>query len=129
MNDDSILRTASCVCGSLSVECRGEPAAVSLCHCRDCQRRTGSAFGIAAFFPREQVRVEGRRSIFTRSGETGGAFSFYFCPECGNTVYWETSARPHLVAVATGAFADPDFPAPGREHYTEHRHPWLQTDF
>lgn len=49
------LREAACQCGRLVIRCSGEPAAVSLCHCLDCQRRTGSVFGVGAFFAREQI--------------------------------------------------------------------------
>ena len=49
--------TASCHCGKLVLTCTGEPAKVSLCHCFDCQRRTGSLFSVAAFFPRDRVEL------------------------------------------------------------------------
>jgi hypothetical protein len=119
-------RTAACSCGYLSVECAAEPASVSLCHCLDCQRRTGSAFGIAAFYPRDAVRVRGESSRFARKTEEGFEFSFHFCPRCGSTVYWESSRKPGYVAVAAGAFADPAFPAPAKAHFAEHQHPWLR---
>jgi hypothetical protein len=50
-------RFASCTCGRLQLGCHGEPSRVSICHCVDCQRRTGSVFGIAAFFDRGSVSV------------------------------------------------------------------------
>ena len=59
-------RFAACVCGQLTVSCTGEPAQVSLCHCLACQRRTGSTYGIAAFFPRESVVVAGDAKAYTR---------------------------------------------------------------
>lgn len=46
-------RVAPCVCGQLTASSSGDSALVSLCHCLVCQRRTGSTYGIAAFFPRE----------------------------------------------------------------------------
>jgi hypothetical protein len=99
---------------------------VSLCHCLDCQRRTGSTYGIAAFFPRTAVGVEGRRTSFTRPSESGYAVTFHFCPGCGSTVFWEPSRLPDVVAVASGAFADPSFPAPTQSVWNERRHPWVQ---
>jgi hypothetical protein len=123
---ETAVRIASCVCGRLEAECLAEPASVSLCNCLDCQRRTGSAFGIAAFFARDAVRVRGESGCFARTSESGDAFSFHFCLHCGTTVYWETGLKPDLVAVAAGAFADPAFPAPSRTHFDQHRHPWLR---
>lgn len=118
-------RSASCVCGSLQVECAGEPEMVSLCHCLDCQRRTGSAFGIAAFFAADRVRVRGDSSRFSTTSAEGFRFDFSFCPNCGATVFWETERKPGIVVVAAGAFADPGFNAPTQSAFAEHQHPWL----
>lgn len=119
-------RIAACACGQLRAECRGEPRLVALCHCLDCQRRTGSAFGIAAFYGREDVSVEGRASTCTRRGDSGYALRFHFCPDCGSTVFWEPERRPGDLAVAVGAFADPGFPAPGKIVFYHRRHPWVR---
>lgn len=107
---------------------RGQPARVGLCHCLACQRRTGSAFGVAAFFPRDQVKgVEGPRATWVRTAETGAALTFHFCPTCGSTVFWERDSRPNMLIVALGAFADPEFPGPNVVVWTDCRHPWLDT--
>jgi hypothetical protein len=118
-------RTASCACGQLRIACLGEPQKVSLCHCLDCQRRTGSTYGIAAFFPRERVRAEGRASRYERSSDSGHAVAFHFCPDCGSTVFWEPERKPEAIAVAVGSFADPSFPAPTQSVWSERRHPWV----
>lgn len=118
-------RHAHCSCGALSLICAGDPVSVSLCHCRECQRRTGSTYGIAAFFPRENVRVQGRTAAYRRQADSGYAVTQHFCPGCGSTVFWEPARKPDMIAVAVGAFADPDFPAPGKQVYTEHRHRWV----
>ena len=51
--------------------------------------------------------------------------TFYFCPTCGSTVYWEDKGFPGYVAVAIGNFADPNFPAPNIAVREESRHPWI----
>ena len=116
---------AACVCEQLTVSCSGDPAHVSLCHCLACQRRTGSTYGIAAFYPRENVRMAGDATAYTRQSDSGYPVTFYFCPHCGSTVYWKADRKPEMVAVAVGAFADPAFPAPSQAVYAEHRHGWL----
>lgn len=116
---------ASCACGQLTVVCRGEPVKVSLCHCLACQRRTGSAFGLAAFFPREAVTPSSPASQYTRASDGGFAVTFYFCPDCGSSVYWEPQRLPAMIAVAVGAFADPAFPAPTQAVNEHSRHPWV----
>jgi hypothetical protein len=117
-------RLATCVCGQLIVSCSGDPAQVSLCHCLACQRRTGSTYGIGAFFARETIIVAGDSKAYTRSSDSGYPVTFHFCPHCGTTVYWKPDRKPEMVAVV-GAFADPMFPAPSQAVYAEHRHRWV----
>jgi hypothetical protein len=77
-------RTAHCCCGALRVEASADPDVVGVCHCGECQRRTGSVFGVVAFFKKEHVfarkapqksmSVTGRRGessecIFARHAE------------------------------------------------------------
>lgn len=120
------VRPARCHCGDLELACSGEPAKVSLCHCLDCQRRTGSAFSIAAFYAREQVRVvRGTPGVYERSSASGHPVRFHFCPRCGSSVWWEPQRMPDLTGVAVGAFADPDFPRPQQAVWTRDRHAWL----
>lgn len=121
-----ISRTASCSCGRLSATCPGEPVSVSRCYCRECQRRTGSAYGIAAFFEASKVRISGESMEFTRPADGGHSVTFHFCPECGSSVFWFPSRKPDRIAVASGAFADPTFPGPTKSVYTEHKQNWLK---
>jgi hypothetical protein len=116
---------AACVCEQLTVSCSGDPAQVSLCHCLACQRRTGSTYRIAAFYPRKNVRVADDATAYTRQSDSGYPVTFYFCPNCGSTVYWSPDRKPDIVAVAVGAFADPAFPAPSQASYAEYRHSWV----
>jgi hypothetical protein len=120
-------RIAACVCGQLTASCSGDPAQVSLCHCLACQRRTGSTYGIAAFYPSENVTVAGDDKAYSRSSDSGHPVTFHFCPHCGSTVYWKPARKPEMVAVAVGAFADPAFPAPSQAVYAQHRHRWVAT--
>lgn len=118
-------RTAACSCGQLRITCAGEPVRLSMCHCLECQKRTGSPFGVQARFDRRQITAEGRATEFERVGDEGNRITFRFCPTCGSTVYWTLSGFPDLVAVAAGNFAERDFPAPRISVYERRRHPWV----
>jgi len=63
-------RIARCCCGSLRAEAAGEPAVVLACHCTECQRRTGSPFGVGTYFRKEQVRTEGPSKVYERGSVT-----------------------------------------------------------
>jgi hypothetical protein len=123
-----VLRTASCACGALKAHCRGEPARVSVCHCLDCQRRTGSAFSAQATFSEEQVSLQGEAREFTRHGDEGYWGRFSFCPTCGGTVWYRIERRPGMVSVPLGGFADPAFPEPRFSVWEARRHPWVRIE-
>jgi len=57
-------RIAECHCGTLKVIASGEPERVYLCHCRACQRRTGTAFHFGTSWLKGQVRIEGAAKIY-----------------------------------------------------------------
>ena len=121
-----MIRAAACHCGALSLACEGEPRKISMCHCRDCQRRTGSAFSVAVFYEREKVHIEnGPTGSFERASASGFPVRFHFCARCGANVYWEAARLPALIGVAIGAFADPDFPCPEQSVWTRDKHHWL----
>jgi hypothetical protein len=120
------VREAACSCGQLRLSVEGDPVRVSVCHCLACQRRTGSAFGFQARFPRERVHIEGRSTEFVRrADDDGDPRSFHFCPHCGATVYYVLASAPDVVAVPVGAFADPSFPRPLFSVWESRRHAWV----
>jgi hypothetical protein len=119
-------REAVCHCGNLRLRCCGEPAKISLCHCFDCQRRTGSSFSIAVFYPRTAVEiVHGEGKAFRRPSASGSDVTFHFCPDCGSNLWWEPERLPDRVGVAAGSFADPDFPMPEQAVWAEEKQRWL----
>jgi hypothetical protein len=120
-------REAACHCGQLRLEVAGDPLAVSICNCLDCQRRTGSAFGTQAGVKADQVQVLGRFSDFTRVSEEADRKEhvFHFCPTCGSQVFYTEPSEPGLVVVSVGSFADPTFPPPTESGYDSRRHPWV----
>jgi hypothetical protein len=120
------VRTAKCHCGALSLVCEGPPTKVSLCHCDDCQRRTGSAFSIAAFYLRTNIHHEGTVPLtWERSSASGFPVLFHFCGRCGTNLYWEPRRMPDLIGVAVGAFADPNFPMPEQAVRAREKLAWV----
>jgi hypothetical protein len=119
-------RRAECSCGQLAAICTGEPVRVSVCHCLDCKRRTGSAFSTNARFRDDAVTIEGQAKEYTRISDAGSRVTYSFCPDCGTTVHYRIDAQPGLTAIPVGAFADLDFPAPFLSFYHQsRRYPWV----
>lgn len=120
----TITRTATCRCGQLRAICAGEPVRVSVCHCFDCQRRSGSAFATQARWPDGQVSLQGRAETWVRTADSGHRATYRFCPVCGSTVTYVIEGWPNVTAVPVGAFADPTFPGPKFSVYEHRQHAW-----
>jgi hypothetical protein len=101
-------RLAKCACGSVSVSVSGEPVAHSVCHCNNCKKRTGSAFGISAYFPKQAMAsVKGEMNVYAfHNASRNEDQQRHFCSKCGTTVYWFASTLPDVVGIAGGCFAD-----------------------
>jgi len=119
-------RTAHCTCGRVTVVCSEEPVRTSICHCRACQRRTGSAFGVQARFAEDAVTVQGETSEYVRIGDGGARVTFRFCPTCSDTVCYTLDVFEGWLIVPVGLFADRDFPGPTASVYEDRQHPWLE---
>jgi len=104
------IHQGGCACGAVRYETRGQPFPVGICHCRYCQTRTGSAFGVSAFFDDDQITItRGELREYSFDTESGGAVTNRFCPKCGTTVLEEISMRPNRTSVAAGTFDPPTF--------------------
>ena len=121
-------RTASCRCGQLKATVTGEPVRVSVCHCLNCKKRSGSAFAVQARWPDDQVRIEGQsKSWSTRWADTGNPATFHFCPECGSDLYYEIDGKfDGLIAIPLGAFDDPYFGSPEYSVWEQRKHEWVE---
>jgi hypothetical protein len=124
-------RTASCRCGQLRATVTGEPVRVSVCHCLDCKKRSGSAFAAQARWSRDNVRIEGESKAFVKVADSGNRATFHFCPECGSDVFYEIDGKyddkfNDLIAIPLGAFDDPFFLAPAFSVWESRKHDWLE---
>jgi hypothetical protein len=118
-------RTASCLCGQLTLRCSEEPIRVAACHCLSCQKADGSTYNVAAFFRLEDIEIIGVDIAYSRSSDSGYEVSLRFCPTCGSTVWYQSARKPEWIAVPVGGFGDPSFPPPAHQVYEEYRHPWV----
>lgn len=116
---------AECQCGELAADVAAKAEQVVACHCRACQRRSGSPFGVIAYFDAADVTLHGAAHAFSRVGNSGQPFTSYFCPQCGTTVWVRSGGKPDAIGIPVGTFADPAFPAPIRSVWEETQHHWV----
>jgi hypothetical protein len=115
---------AVCQCGALRLEAKSDPDFVVVCNCVQCQRRTGSSFGVGVYFRNDAVSVEGNPSDWTREAPAGGWLTNHFCPTCGTNLFWSLGMRPDHVGVALGCLTTPA-PEPSRVIWTSEKHDWV----
>ena len=120
------VRTATCRCGQLRAECTGDPVRISVCHCLECQKRSGSAFATQARWPDAQVKIVGDYKTWQRIADSGARVTYRFCPNCGSTLAYVIQNWPGVTAIPVGAFADPKFPPPQHSVYENRQHAWAQ---
>ena len=116
---------ASCRCGGLGATATGVPVRISICHCRDCQKRSGSAFSAQVRFADGDVSVTGAAQTWRTTGDSGRWAEFDRCRVCGDTVTYRIEALPGLTAIPLGAFDDPDFFVPAHSVWENRKHRWL----
>ena len=108
------VRRAACRCGQIRIVCTGEPIRVSVCHCRECKARSGSAFAAQVRFPAEQVRID-----------SGNTADFFFCGTCGSGVWYRARPYHDAYAVPLGNFEPGHDFVPEYSVYEERKEPWV----
>jgi len=115
-----------CLCGAVRYAAEADPAFVCVCHCRDCQKFTGSAFAILVGVPQTALEIQGVMKTFTSPADSGKPIVRHFCPECGSSIAEEPSNQPGLVIVNAGTLDDPASVTPVAEIYCDRSLPWVQ---
>jgi len=119
--------TGGCLCGRVCYTVTGEPAFSGLCHCRNCQRYTGSAFEALIAFPAASVSVQGELKTYDDTGDSGQPVHRHFCPNCGSGVVNEVDVLPGVMIVLAGTLDDPAAFKPTMDVYWSSAQPWVHT--
>ena len=114
-----------CLCGKVRYSAEADPAFVGLCHCKNCQRVSGTAFASVVALPKPALKLQGELKTFTDRGDSGKAMLRRFCPECGSSVVDEAEAMPNMVMILIGTLDDASWVKPTMEIYLDSAQPWV----
>ncbi len=115
-----------CQCGGIRYEVRGAPQQVVVCHCTDCQRQSGSAFGMTLVVKEENFRLtQGEPKTFASKSDAGRPKLGAFCPECGTRIYHKPQWRKGTVSVKPGTLDDTSMLKPDIHIWTGSKQPWI----
>jgi hypothetical protein len=121
---DNPFATGRCQCGAVSFALAAPPVTMGQCHCRDCQRTTGTGHISNARFKREDVSISGETRTFAVKADSGNINTRHFCPTCGSRLFGENSARPGFMNVTVGTIDDTSWFEPQWVFYKKRQPMW-----
>jgi len=117
-----------CSCAAVRYQLTASPLIVHACHCRDCQRITGSGFVINIWIEKQFVKTNGGAlKSFTLKGGTGKNHEVFFCENCGTYVWSRYHVAPgDALFVRAGTLDKPDAIKPDVHIFTRSKLPWVK---
>jgi hypothetical protein len=101
------------------------PLAVLMCHCRNCQQRTGSAFSLSMLTWRRDFAVTSGETLWRDlPGGSGALHRQHICPDCFTRTHTEMLAHHYVINVRPGTLDDPAIAAPIAQLWTSLAHRW-----
>jgi hypothetical protein len=120
--------TGGCACRAIRYRVTEKPLIVHACHCRDCQRHTGSAFVINLWIERDFVETdESRLQRYRLTAGSGNSHDVYYCPDCGTRLWSQFEAVPgDTIMLRAGTLDDPASVVPDVHIFTRSKLPWVR---
>src|SRR5437879_5987974 len=119
--------TGGCACGAIRYECNAEPITMFNCHCRDCQRATGSAFSAVVYVPAKPFKItKGSPRYYNTTSEMVGHNKRGFCPECGSRLFGGITDEGQ--GITASSLDDPSLFKPRVHIWTSDAQPWDHMD-
>jgi hypothetical protein len=116
--------TGRCQCGAISFTVAAPHVTMGQCHCKDCQRVSGTGHMSLARFRREDVTITGETKSFAVKADSGNINTRHFCPDCGSRLFGENSAFPGMINVTAGSVDDNSWFSTQRVLYKKTQPAW-----
>ena len=116
-----------CTCRGVRYRVTAPPMMVHCCHCRWCQRETGSAFVINAIVETSALEVTGETQMVDTPSQSGRGQKIVRCPKCLVAVWSHYSRRGTALAfIRVGTLDNPDAVPPDVHIFTSSKQPWVR---
>jgi len=116
--------TGSCLCGQVQYTANTDPAIIAVCHCKNCQRQTGTAFSVIVGIPKSALSIQGKLKRFSDTGDSGQTVDRNFCPECGSPIISNVAVMPELTFIKAGTLDDTSWLDPRMHIYCDSAQRW-----
>lgn len=117
-----------CLCGSIRYTIKSNPLLVAQCHCRNCQKQSGSAFSVNLMLPEKDLDLKGTLKVYAdRKTTSGKPVHRGFCPECGSPIKSDVASIQGYVFVKAGTLDDLMWTwlKPTTQIFCDSRQPWM----
>jgi hypothetical protein len=128
MTDESFPAEGGCTCGEVRYRLMSGPLIVHACHCRWCQRETGTAFATNAMIEADRVELlKGAPEMIDTPSLSGKGQKIWRCPTCRIAV-WSNypGAGDRVNFVRVGTLDNPDLLPPDIHIFTMSKQPWVR---
>jgi hypothetical protein len=116
-----------CACGAARYRLMSAPMFVHCCHCRDCQRQTGSAFVINALIETDRIALlSGDLEPSAVPTDSGRPHEIHRCRACRTALWSDYGGRPALRFVRVGTLDDPTALTPDVHIFTRSKLAWVE---
>ena len=95
-----------CLCGNVSYSVEGEPVMNFLCHCKNCQKQSGSAFSINLIYPKSHFKLLRELSKYVATSKLGRKVLRHFCSNSGSPIFSSQPHMPGIVVLKVGTLDD-----------------------
>jgi len=113
-----------CLCGAVRYQAEGQALYAVFCHCRDCQRSSGTGHVPVMGMPKSAFTVRGETKSYAVRHTSGRSSIRHFCPTCGSLLFGTTEIAPEAVSVYAGTLDDPSLFRPAAVMFKRDRHEW-----
>ena len=120
--------TGGCLCGAARYQVEGEIGEAGICHCKNCQRQSGTAFSVNIAVQRRDVTLSGELKTFVDSSDSGEEVLRRFCANCGSPLFSELSRFPDMIVIKTGTLDDTSAIKPAFEVWSKRKQCWVAFD-
>jgi hypothetical protein len=113
-----------CLCGAVRYEVASPAVGQAVCHCKHCQRQSGSAFSVLLAVTGESFTVSGQPTLYVDRGDSGAVVNRYFCSSCGSPLYTALPDKQEVVYIKAGTLDDTSVLAPKVHVWCDSAWPW-----
>ena len=117
-----------CQCRAVRYDLKTDATVIYACHCRECQRQSGSAFGLSMPVPTARLTLTGELGSWERATGSSGRTRCSFCVVCGTRIHHVSLARPDWTTIKAGTLDDTSGLIPRVHIWTRSKQAWVMLD-